>query len=386
MKSCGWLQYEYEPLIIRHAWTNQSLHLVSGNALSDAGLISCIYSAPNLAQSISIPIEITNVALHKGQGYWFGFRINYNSILSGVPDFASWKFLDEFLIDAVTCWPENFSAAKKFPTLRIEGGWTNGVWNPQLIRLFSFQKDESFLERSQTLPKDPCVPGNSHIEEIWRYVDCERPDAKATLDYECEPPNYVPFLHVDAMVRGFQGKVPYLVTQDDHSYIIPVRFNEVSMGPDAGIRPTAEYIYLNEKYFFVFNVGWREIDLMFVHYYGFRDFLIGREYWPLNYSSIPVSPFSARKPRDIFSNGFVLPYGIWRSCIDCFSNAWSVWRRPSRQVVKDGLESSYVGGIEPQYEAFIPPVFKGGFSAGVRNDRYAMTYCAQPIILPDAAR
>ena len=326
---------------------------------------------------IPVVIEITDVSLNQGQGHRFGFRINYNRIFQDIPDFATWKFIDEFLTDAITCWPADFASANKFPTLRVEGGWSGGVWNRNLVRLFSFGKDGAFLKRAKSTPEYPGFDGASCADEGWKYIDCISPQSEASLSYQCEPPNYVPYLASEAEICGFQDRVPYLVSCNGRAYIIPIKFREVVMGPDGEDRPRATYIYLNEDYFFEFEVWpFHEIRLSNVHYYGFRYLNANREIWPLSYSHELVSPLSPRKPRDIFTNGFVLPFSTWRRSVDSVSNAWSVWPHPPRQVKREQLTQSYVGGTE--YKEYCPPSFVGGFSAGIRNESYRMTYCAHP--------
>lgn len=378
INSCGWFKFGYDPVSILHVWTKQSLVVTSGSLLADSGIVSCSYFAPNLEKPIPVEIEIGDTSPSKGRGVWYGFRIDYNSIFDDSPDFISWKFIDDFLTDAITCWPEYLFPRDRIPDLRIQGGWNNGAWQKNLVRTFAMWKGASFLESMSSVP-DWHVGDTSLGLERWEYVDCESPQSSATLDYECADPNFVPFLGICKKVTGFQGKVPYLATLDRRSYIIPIEFTEPQTGPDGDTTsPCATYIYLNEKIFFEFEIRMYQIRLLFVYYYGFRDLSVEPNYWPVDYSCVPVSPFSPRKPKDIFSNGFMLPYCVWRQCIDSIPNAWSAWRRPPRQVLGDGrLEKSYVGGVKPEYSEIFLPSFVGGYSAGIRNEDYRMT-CIAP--------
>jgi hypothetical protein len=387
MNTCGWFKFEYDPLAIRHVYTNQSVTVKDGRAINRDGILVCEYASPNNGDSIQFDLELDNITRAR-EFHVPEFRVNYNSIFTSPPDYQRWKLIDDFLTDALTCWPEFLADRKRSPpNLRIEGGWCNGRWTPRLIRLFSFWKDATFLERAQTsTPAEPTYILRK-ADQQWEYVDCESPHQRAALDYVCPPPSFVPYLGHDEPVTGFQGTVPYLVTTDRRAYIAPISFGE-SMGHDDCLHPHANYIYLNDNLFYQFEMrDQSKMWMYFIHYFGFRDFRVGESYWPLALgSNEPVPPQSPRKPNDIFTNGFVLSYRVWRESMDAITDAWSAWRNPARKVV--GLRDSYVGGFDPKHsDSFFFPEFYGGYSAGLSNECFLVRYkYAQPIIPPDAAR
>ena len=387
MNTCGWFKFEYDPLTIRHAHTNQSVTVRDGGALNCDGTLVCEYASSNDGDSFLFDIAIDNITRARKFNVP-EFRVSYNSIYTSPPDYSRWKFIDDFLTDALTCWPEFLADRRSSPNLRVEGGWCNGRWAPNLIRLFSFEKDATFLERSQTATPAETTYSLRKTEQQWEYVDCETPHQKAKLDYGCPPPSFVPYLGHDDPVSGFQGKVPYLVTKDRRAYIAPVSFSE-SMGHDDCLHPHANYIYLNDNFFFQFEMrDQSKIWMYFIHYFGFRDFKVGPIYWPLALgSNEPVPPQFPRKPNDIFTNGFVLPYRVWRESVDAIFDAWSAWRNPARKVI--GLHDSYVGGFDPKHsDSFFFPGFYGGYSAGLSNERFLVRYKydAQPCGAVDAAQ
>ncbi len=381
MKTCGWFKFEYDPLTIRHVYTNQSVTLRNGGALNRDGVWTCEYVSPNDGDSILFDLKFDLSCTKNFQVP--EFRLNYNSIFASPPDYSRWKLIDDFLTDALTCWPEFLPGRRSSPFLRVEGAWCNGRWTPSLTRLFSSAKSEYFLKSAQTsTPAEPAYTLRQ-ADQQWEYVDCEFPQKQAALDYTCLPPAYVPYLGHNEPVTGFQGKMPYLVTKDRRAYIAPISFGE-SMGHDDCLHPHADYIYINDNYFYQFEIRDQSaITLYHIHYYGFRDRMVDENYWPLALTSNwqPASPSIARKPDDIFSNSFNLPYRLWREGMDAITDAWSAWRRPSRKVL--GLNDSYVGGFGPNRHSLR---FYRGYSAGLSNDGFYVEYkYGQPIIPPDAA-
>ncbi len=383
MNPCGWFKFEHDPLTIRHVYTNQSVTVRGGGTLNCDGVWSCEYVSPNDGDSILFDLKFDISCSRNFQVP--EFRLNYSSIFTTPPDYLRWKLIDDFLTDALTCWPEFLPGRRSSPYLRVEGAWCNGRWTPSLIRLFSSAKSEYFLKSAQTAtPAEPAYTLRQ-ADQQWEYVDLEFPQKQAALDHTCLPPAFVPYLGRDEPVTGFQEKMPYLVTKDRRAYIAPISFSE-SMGHDDCLHPQATYLYLNDNFFYQFEMRDQSVIFMlhFIHYYGFRDLMVDKSYWPLAPQSNwqPVSPSFPRKPDDIFSNNFKLPYRLWREGMDAITDAWSAWCRPSRKVV--GLNDSYVGGFAHNRLAM---KFFGGYSAGLSNDNFSVEYkYAQPIIPPDAAR
>lgn len=368
MSTFGWFQFKRDPITIRHVNTNQSVTLKEGGDLTRDGVWSCEYVSQNDSDSILFDMEFD---LTCSRNFSFPeLRLNYNSIFTTPPDYTRWKLIDDFLTDALTCWPEFLRDRRASPYLRVEGAWCNGRWTPSLIRLFSSAKSESFIKSAATsIPAEP-IYNMRHAKQRWEYVDCEFPQNQAKLDYACRPPTYVPYLGRDEPVTGFEGRVPYLVTKDPHAYIVPIYFRE-SMEHDYGLHPHAKYIYINDNTFYEFEMRDQYLipQLHFTRGYGFRDLTVEKYYWPLALSNLqPASPSFPRNPDDTFSNLFVLPYGLWREEIDALTDAWSAWRRPSRKV--GGLKDSYVGFDRNRLSITL----QGGYSAGLRNDDFRVDF------------
>jgi hypothetical protein len=368
MNTCGWFKFEYDPLAIRHVHTNQSVTVRDGGALNHDGIWSCEYVSPNDGDSVLLDIKFDITCSRNFQAPTL--RLDYNSVFTTPPDYLRWKFIDDFLTDALTCWPKFLPDRKNSPDLHVEGAWCNGRWTPSLTRVFSSAKDGSFLKRAQT--STPAGPYTlRQADRHWEYVDYEIPQQKAALDYTCLPPSFVPFLGRNEVVTGFQGKVPYLVTKDRRTYIIPILFSE-RMEHDYCLHPHAKYMYVNEDVFYQFEMRDQSVIFMnFVHCYGFRDLMIEKNYWPLALKSNwqPLSPSVPRNPDDSFSNLFKLPYHLWKEGMDAITDAWSAWRRPSHKVV--GLNDSFVGGFTLNRATM---KFFGGYSAGLSNDNFCVRY------------
>lgn len=369
MNTCGWFKFEYDPLTIRHIYTNQSVTVRNGGVLDRDGVWSCEYISPNDRDSIQFNMKFD--ACLKNFNKSPEFVLNYNDIFTTAPDYSHWKLIDDFLTDALTCWPNLIPGKGISPCLHVEGAWCNGRWQPNLTRLFSPFKDGSFLKRAQT--STPAEPSYAlrQTDQQWEYVGCEIPQQQAALDYTSLPPSFVPFLGRDEAVTGFLGKVPYLVTKDRRAYIIPILFHEL-MEHDFCLHPHAKYMYVGEKYFHEFDMRDQSVIFMRkVHCYGFRDPMIEKNYWPLALKSNwqPVSPSFPRDPNDPFSNLFDLTYRLWREGMDAITDAWSAWHRPSLKVA--GLKDSYVGGFGPNRTNM---KFFGGYSAGLSNDNFCVQY------------
>jgi hypothetical protein len=368
MNTCGWFKFDYDPLTIRHVHTNQSVTVRDGCALKHGENLSCEYVSPNDGDSVLFDIEFDIGCSRNFKAP--ECRLDYNIVFTTPPDYSRWKFIDDFLTDAFTCFPKSLTNKKYSPCLHVEGAWCNGKWIPGLTRVFSSAKDGSFLKRAQTsVPPEPYILGKA--DRHWEYVDCNFPQQQAALDYACLPPSFVPFLGRDEAVTGFQGKVPYLVTKDRSAYIFPISFSEI-MEHDFCLHPHAKYIYLNENVFYQFDMRDELVIFMnFVHCYGFRDLMIEKNYWPLASKSNwqPLSPSVARNPDDLLYDLFKLPHHLWKDGMDTITDAWSAWHRPSRKVV--GLTDSCVGGFALNRATM---KFFGGYSAGLSNDNFCVTY------------
>jgi hypothetical protein len=254
MMEYGWFEYDREPFRVTNYLTGQSLTVRSSHEYADGIHHGADYSDPQISQSLSFSIKNTingarNIAL------------DYGACFTATPAYGHWRRIDDFVVDALFCWPTFFSC----PAYRLltTGGWM--------------------------IPLDTPPP------KKWKFVDVESPAARATLDFGRDETTGIPYLPRDSDVSGFRGKVPFLEREDGLSYII---FSKLEPHLFRGEDPMTfmHYTYVDQDVFFRFrSTPLRGTELGTATDYGFRQWppaqtaLAGRAHGSVATTSPPLA-------------------------------------------------------------------------------------------------
>ncbi|MDZ7922443.1 hypothetical protein [Rhodoferax sp.] len=213
MKKYGWFEYQEDPLRIRNYLTGQQLVISSMNEESGVTAYVGRYTDGELDQLVRF--SFGNNAQNTKE-----FRFDYGDFLSEPPSYGHWRRIDDFIADALLCWPEYLEEMDRF-FLCITGGWRSGVWQPQFRREFSSRKSGKPDQLTQYIIAEPYViPLETPAPSAWRLVDVDHCATKASLKFERLPVSNVPYLSRNSPVEGFQGLVPFLERDDRAAYII----------------------------------------------------------------------------------------------------------------------------------------------------------------------
>lgn len=129
MKRYGWFEYGERPREITNFLTGQKLTVLTGDISTPNLDLKCVYSDSELQQTVHISIF--------RESCFSGGRIelDYGNAFSESLAYSHWRRLDDFLLDALTCWPD-FLFNGVNGALWVIGGWCNGRWEPKFKRFY----------------------------------------------------------------------------------------------------------------------------------------------------------------------------------------------------------------------------------------------------------
>jgi hypothetical protein len=368
MKRYGWFEYGETPIEITNYLTGQRLAVISGYSLTPNLDLKCVYSDAELQQPVHISIFRENCSS--------GGRIemDYGDVFSVPPAYSHWRRLDDFLLDALSCWPE-FVLNALWGSLIITGGWRSGCWEPKLKRLFLAGKSKTPeqlknypIAEPYVYPLDKTTPGR------WRYSDVELPAVKAELMFERDAPLFIPYLSAKAPICGFQGSVPFLEREDKGAYLFPAKLEPAS---DRGEDPMTYlwYTYVDENVFFTFRTTpWQNVELFYCKDYGFRRFPPEKEFWVTDAMGNLIPGNTPRNPENIHARSSYLSYRAWLQVMTSINDAWPMWRNPPRKMEIDAsvILRKYYG--RTAYVGEYGSAIRYGFSAGMRNTDFRLQF------------
>ena len=164
MKRYGWFEYKQEPIRIANYLTGQELVVTSVTEQDHITSYCGLYKDSEIEQPLKFFI-------HHGFKKIKGIRLDYRDFIPNSLPYGYWRRVDDFLIDALLCWPSSLGQSGWF-WLDTFGGWRNGVWNPEFHRQFSSRKASAPDKLSNYQIAEPYIipvetphlqPGNSLI-------------------------------------------------------------------------------------------------------------------------------------------------------------------------------------------------------------------------------
>lgn len=307
--------------------------------------------------------------------------VDYQASFSSSPTYGVWRRIDDFLVDALICWPEDVFTDRILGAVKTIGGWFQGKWVKDFNRRFHARKSYT-AEQLEQQPKnivDPyLVPLDIPIPKQWKYVDQENPETKALLNFNDDNEYKLPFISRDAELEGFQGRVPYLVREDGLAYIF---IEELVPHSHRGEDPDTHvwYTYVDEHFFLTFrSCSSYGLELSTCRHYGFRELPPPKEFWATNI----FGEYKDKSDVGPYSHSY-MSYRVWRIVWNACMDAWPQWRH----VVKNGMvrkieipdttalprnygRHAYVGNYGPKMH--------GGYTAGVSNTWHTLLFDRQP--------
>lgn len=361
MEKYGWFVYEYSPLSIRNYITDQTLTITSVTELAAVTTYDGHYSDHEIWQPIRLSI-------YKDPTKIPGIFLNYAERASDFQNYGYWRRVDDFLVDALLCWPDFFD--KLSCRVIIDGGWQNGTWNPKLSReFFTLLSSERTVEYEIAEPY--VIPLEVAAPSPWKLVDAENPALESQLNFEMLSECNIPYLPRQRAVEGFQGVVPYLVRGDYGAYIIPSKV-KATYHRGEELEAYLYYTYLDDEIFFTFRSSSSyDLELGSCISYGFREFPPRRELWTAGIRGILIpgdSPRREEQPDVQFSD---LSFPIWLKVRNQLADAWPAWGVPRKCIefgkgMRQGPGKAYFGDYGPTIDC--------GFSGGMRNVYFKLRF------------
>ena len=367
MKKYGWFEYQEDPLRIRNYLTGQQLVISSMNEESGATAYVGRYTDGELDQLVRF--SIGNNAQKTKE-----IRFDYGDSFSEPPPYGHWRRIDDFIVDALLCWPKYLEEMDRF-FLCTTGGWRSGVWQPQFRREFSSRKSGKPDQLTKYIIAEPYViPLETPAPPAWRLVDVDNSATEASLKFERLPVSNVPFLSRNIPVEGFQGLVPFLERDDKAAYII---FSKLQPASFRGEDPETHlyYTYIDQDIFFRFRSHPSNgLELGTCIAYGFREFPPRREIWTTKPLGEPVPGDDPRPVGNVLSDFSHLSYSVWLRALHTIGDAWTAWGAPRKRVEVDKQielpsnlgRSGCIGDYGPRTT--------DGFSGGMRNSWFEVRY------------
>ena len=386
MRRYGWFEFEQKPRLIRNYLTGQQLVLDS--VVEDSNVANYIgrYSDSEITQSIRFTIhtppqrtaesKLDIRDLFSGPPTWVVIKLDYRELFSESPSYGLWRRTDDFLIDALLCWPE-FLDGMPTCSLHTTGGWRSGAWQPDLRRNFSGRKDGTPDQlTNRTIAEPYVVPLETPAPPAWRLIDVDAPATEANLKFELLVESNVPYLSRSSPIEGFRGLMPFLEREDLAAYIILSKLKP-ALGRDEDPMTLLYYTYVDQDIFFTFRSHpFYALELGTCIDYGFREFPPRRELWTTKPLGELVPGEQPRPLEDVFSKFSYLSYQVWLRVFHALGDAWSAWGSGSQRrwiEIDKSVEppstcrrGSYAGNYGPSTH--------GGFSAGIGNSWFEVSY------------
>ncbi|MBC5768093.1 hypothetical protein [Ramlibacter albus] len=357
--SYGWFNYEPAPHRITRPATGQRLTIAPSNGSEEA------FDVTYADADFQCPLRIVVVR----REHYLPFRtLEYPAWFSEPRHYGHWRRVDEFLVDALLCWP--VMAGEPAATgLTIIGGWRSGKWQPHLKRGFrgGWAATQATKERPYTVAEPALIPLDLPMPPQWRVVDVDWPRTEARLE-SVRHENGVAILPRGERVSGFQGRVPFLAREDGAAFIFFSKL-EPQTYRDGEPETHLHYTYVDEDFFFTFASAPRwSLSLGLDSDYGYRVTPPPREVWP-------ADMYGNLQPWDAAVRGFSwLGYRAWRRVYDTLHDAWPAWG-PTPRPVKVGPEvnlPAHYGRIG--YIGNYGPGTSHGYTAGMPDSGYTAWY------------
>ncbi|OQA32687.1 MAG: hypothetical protein BWY57_01756 [Betaproteobacteria bacterium ADurb.Bin341] len=357
MKRYGWFQFDNSPRRITNYLTDQELLVTSVTERQEVSIYCARYSDQEITRSLRFSIYLPRAERAE-------LTLDYGDITNECITYGYWRRLDDFLVDALLCWPEFLGRADII--LFVIGGWRSGVWQPKLRRVF--------CNTYNGMPPiaDPCLtPIETSPSKVWNFFDVEFPATQANLKFEFIDRLNIPYLSRDSAIEGFQGLVPFLEREDKGAYII---FSELEPSSHRGESPETNlyYTYVDQDIFFRFRSNpWRGLELWTAFYYGFRELPARREFWTTEPTGELVPGDQARRDNAHFN---YLSHPVWLRVLHALGDAWPAWGTPRRKVeIGEDVQLDETRGKVGFIGDYGPRVHHG-FSAGMVNTNFELRY------------
>ncbi len=367
MRRYGWFEYGQEALRIRNYLTGQQLVVSSIAEESNVTAYAGHYSDSEIEQQVGFSI-------HQNSQRVTEIRFDYRELFSESPSYGRWCRIDDFMVDALLCWPEYLDQTRMF-FLHTTGGWRSGTWQPELRRQFSGRKDGTPDQLTNYIIAEPYViPLETQAPPAWRLIDVNTSATEASMKFEFLANSNVPYLPRNSSVEGFQGVVPFLERNDQAAYII---FSKLEPSSHRGEAPETHlyYTYVDQDIFFRFRscpfVG---LELGSCIDYGFREFPPCRKLWTTKPLGELVPGDEPRPVENVLSKFSYLSYPVWLRVLHALGDAWPAWGTPRKKIEIDRhiILPNTVGRVG--YIGNYGPTVKHGFSAGMHNSWFEVRY------------
>lgn len=215
MKKYGWFEFDPSPRKIVNYLTRQSLAITSSSDFSGGSSYDGHYSDHEISQPIRFLIRkaVRNVV---------DIELDYRESPIGCPDYGYWRRIDDFLVDALLCWPEFLDQQVIF-RLNTVGGWRCGVWTPELKRQFSGRKSGTPDQMAKYPIAEPYIISlDTPVPMTWRHVDLVTPATKASFKFELLMGNDIPYLlSLNGTRHGHVGMATFRRPNRQEAHALP---------------------------------------------------------------------------------------------------------------------------------------------------------------------
>ena len=367
MRRYGWFEYEQEPRRIRNYLTGPQLIVRLVSEHENLTSFDCQYSDSEIAHSVRF-------LTHQDPKRPPGINVDYGDVFPDPSPYGRWRRIDDFLVDALLCWPE-LDGAMRMYGLHTTGGWRSGVWQSGFCRQFSGRKDGTPEQLANYVVAEPYViPLETPTPAAWSLTDVKTPATEASLKFALLTDSKVPYISRNSPVAGFQGVVPFLERNDQAAYIF---FSSLEPSSHRGEDPMTllYYTYVDQDVFFTFrshpSYG---LELGTCIDYGYREYPPRRELWTTEPLGELVPWDQSRPMKNVFSKFSYLSCPIWLRLLHAIGDAWAAWGTPREKIEIEkhvSLPNTYgrVGFIGDY-----GPTTTHGFSAGMKNSWFEVRY------------
>ncbi len=367
----GWYEYTDHPPTIINVRSNQRLELLTPDTNQAEVELECIYTDADITAKILIKIQRKTEASPSTKDVSRLIILDYNRIYASPPSYGYWRRIDDFLTDALPCWP-----ALNSWELNVIGGWRHSGWSPQWARKLTGTRTLDLIEKGEY--RDDYLSVTKSVRDLthefkyfiatpliqpldlpapqrWFYADHEHPEALAALHFKKVGDFDTPFLDRSETPSGFQDKVPYLYREDRQAFVFPSEF-EASLfrGEDPQITPY--YTYIDEHVFFTFrNHPYYGVELGdSCRDYGYREMPPSDKFRPV---SVLGGPIAADRP-ELFPR---LSYSVWKELLFTLSDIWPLWQTQKRIIQISSNVTAALLGNRTEYRQY-------RWVAGIGND------------------
>lgn len=404
MKTYGWYEYGTEPWSMRntrtgqsifaqssiketekakflHSWTNDDKNTFfskhhRGKDFDASFEIKLIYKDADMSKIVPITIltyedEVRGKAT-PNEKYFpseLTIVINYNLLLEDssfltIENFyGRWRRVDDFLTDALVCWPDTIFDERP-NKLIIVGGWSQGQWTPDLKRTITCPRIKLAESASQPIAESAIVPLDIRPPQKWHYIDKENPKAGAKLIFSTDNEFATPFLSATSQVEGFQDATPYLIREDKAAYIFVSKLDPSWFREDSIMN--IWYTYVDMEIFFTFrNTPLSYLELgSGIKDYGFRMLPPTKSLWASDHMGV------IKESSYVSHLGSTsLSFAVWKNMTHIIPDAWLSWKSaPTPRHLKiDNSVPLPHGSERTGYAGGYGGEATSGFSGGFKN-------------------